>query len=149
MPISIQAGSDQFVRGCSLQFGTWIIAVACLLLCLSAPPPAQATAQPAGAASDSYDYSALVDGISKSKQLGLMTKLSIRKDANGFLKSMGAFHDGKSDLTLDQLHEQYDVMVTKLLVLVQDKDQALAADINDARDDLWATLSDAEKFAKL
>lgn len=58
------------------------------------------------------------------------------------------YHDkGGGEDSLEQLHERYDVMVHKLVVLLQDKDEELVKSIDDGRDKLWAMLADAKKFA--
>lgn len=95
-----------------------------------------------------FDLEALVDRISHSKALGFLTKLSLKLDIDGFLKMVREYHDkGGGDDSLEQLHERYDVMVHKLVVLLQDKDEELVKSIDDGRNKLWAMLADAEKFA--
>lgn len=102
-----------------------------------------------GGSTDDFDLDALVDQIAHSKALGFLTKLSLKRDIDGFLKDVRNYHDGKGGNSLDQLHERYDVLVHKLVVLLQDGDQALVKSIDDGRDKLWAMLADEKKFATL
>ena len=98
---------------------------------------------------DDFDLDALVDRIAHSKALGFLTKLSLKKDIDGFLKEVRKYHGGDGNSTLEQLHERYDAMVHKLVVLLQEKDQELVKSIDDSRDKLWAMLADAKKFASM
>lgn len=98
---------------------------------------------------EDFDVQSLVEQISKSRSIGMLTKLSLLHDSKKLLKSMRDYHAGNSDSSLEQLHERYDVMLHKLTVVVQKKNEELAKAINAARDDLWVVLADAEKFALL
>lgn len=118
----------------------------CLLL-LSGTGVTQGT--DATGSADDLDLDALVDRISSSKALGLFTKLSLKRDIDGFLDEVKRYHEGDADESLEELHERYDVMVHKLTALVQDKDTELVQSIDESRDKLWAILSDEAKFARL
>jgi hypothetical protein len=96
-----------------------------------------------------FDLDTLVDRVSHSRSLGFLTKLSLKKDAERLLKDMHDHHAGISESSLEQLRERYDVMVHKLMILLQDKDNELTKSIDDARDKLWAILSDESKFASI
>ncbi len=98
---------------------------------------------------DDFDLNALVSRISQSKALGLFTKLSLKHDIDGLLENVRKYHDGSGDGSLEQLHERYDVLVHKLMILLQEKDGDLVKSIDDGRDKLWAILSDHEKFASI
>ena len=96
---------------------------------------------------DDFDLDALVDRVSHSKALGFFTKLSLKQDVDQLLSSFRAHHDGSENDSIEQLRERYDVMVQKLVILLQEKDQELVQTIHDGRENLWAMLSDEEKFA--
>jgi hypothetical protein len=98
---------------------------------------------------DDFDLDALIDGVTHAKSLGLLTKLSLKQDVDRFLKSLHNYHDGTTDSSLEQLRERYDVMIHKLVVLLQDKDTELVKSIDDGRDKLWELLSDEKKFASI
>jgi hypothetical protein len=118
------------------------------LFALSGPAFAQQSAADHADSGDDFDLEALVDRISHSKALGFFTKLSLKLDIDGFLKMVKEYHDkGGAEETLEQLHERYEVMVHKLVVLLQNEDEELVESIEDGRDKLWARLADAKKFA--
>ena len=118
------------------------------LLSLSSPVFAQQSGSVDSDRGEDFNLEALVDRISHSKALGFLTKLSLKLDIDGFLKMIREYHDkGGGEYSLEQLHERYDVMVHKLVVLLQDKDEELVKSIDDGRDKLWAMLADAKKFA--
>ena len=96
---------------------------------------------------DDFDRDALVDRVSHSKALGFFTKLSLKQDVDQLLVGFRAHHDGSEDYSIEQLRERYDVMVHKLVILLQEKDQELVQTIDDGRERLWAKLSDEKKFA--
>lgn len=118
------------------------------LLALSSSVFAQQSGSDDSDAGDDFDLEALVDRISHSKALGFLTKLSLKLDIDGFLKMVQEYHDkGGAEDSLEQLHERYDVMVHKLVVLLQDEDEELVKSIDEGRDKLWVMLADAKKFA--
>lgn len=119
------------------------------LFALSSTLIAQQTPPNDAGGHDDLDLDALVDRVSHSKALGFLTKLSLKGDIDGFLKKMREYHDKSGDSSLEQLQERYDVMVHKLVTLLQDKDQELVKSIDDSRDKLWAMLSDSKKFAEM
>ena len=51
--------------------------------------------------------------------------------------------------SLEQMHERYDLLVSKLVILLQDKDGALVKSIDDGRDKIWVMLSDEKKFTSI
>lgn len=96
---------------------------------------------------DDFDLDALVDRVSHSKSLGFFTKLSLKQEIDQLLAGMRAQHDGSKNDQLEPLRERYDVMVQKLVILLQDKDKELVQTIHDSQEKLWAILSDEKKFA--
>lgn len=120
-----------------------------LLFLLSVAGLAQQSGSDNSDGADDFDLNALVSRISQSKALGLFTKLSLKHDIDGLLENVRKYHDGSGDGSLEQLRERYDVLVHKLMILLQEKDGELAKSIDDGRDNLWAMLSDHEKFASI
>ncbi len=98
---------------------------------------------------DDFDLDALVSRVSQSKALGFFTKLSLKQDVDRLLKNVRKYHDGSGDGSLERLRERYDVVLHKLVILLQDKDKELVKSIDDGRDKLWAILSDDNKFASM
>lgn len=96
---------------------------------------------------DDFDLDTLVDRVSHSKHLGFLTKISLKQDVDSLLEGIRKYHNGTGEGSLDQARERYDVLVHKLIVLLQDKDEMLARNIEDGREKMWAILSDEKKFA--
>lgn len=125
------------------------IALSLVLLILSCVvPAAQARSENSGLPGD-FDLDGLIHRVTKSKALGFLTKLSLKQEIDRLLESIRQYHNGTGNDSLEQLHERYDLMVHKLVTLVQNKDEELVKSIDDGRDKLWAILADEHKFAKL
>ena len=124
-------------------------------------PEAKAPAKPAAAASPSakaapvakapppLDLKALETELKETKAIGVMTKLSIKNQVDDLLSQFRAFYQGKLKTTLAELRRPFDLLVLKLLALLQDSDPALAAAIVASREAIWGILSDRTKFASL
>ena len=124
-------------------------------------PEAKAPAKPAAAASPSakaapaakapppLDLKALETELKETKAIGVMTKLSIKNQVDDLLSQFRAFYQGKLKTTLAELRRPFDLLVLKLLALLQDSDPALAAAIVASRETIWGILSDRTKFASL
>ena len=123
-------------------------------------PEAKAPAKPAAAASPSakaapaakappLDLKALETELKETKAIGVMTKLSIKNQVDDLLTQFRAFYQGKVKTTLAELRRPFDLLVLKLLALLQDSDPALAAAIVASREAIWGILSDRTKFASL
>ncbi len=78
-----------------------------------------------------------------------MTKLSLKNDVDDLLDQFRAFYQGKLKTTLAELRRPFDLLVLKLLSLLQDSDPPLAAAILASREAIWGILSNPVKFATL
>lgn len=120
----------------------------------SAPPPppaAQATPAPSSAVPQpaALDLAGLEQRLKDTAAIGLFSKLSLKNQVDDLLGQFRTFHGGKVPPTLSQLRQKYDVLLMKVLSLLQDGDPALAQAISTSREALWGILSDPQKFAKL
>ena len=97
----------------------------------------------------SLDLDTLETRLRKTKAIGLFTKLELKSQVGELVSKFEDFHNNKSDLNLDQLEEHFDLLVMKLLLLLQDDDPELHHEIAYARPALWATLSSPEQFAEV
>ena len=95
------------------------------------------------------DLDDLAKRVGDSKAIGLLTKLSLKREIEVFKVDLKAVHDGASKSTLTQMRERYDLMVHKLMTLLQAKDPGLAKEIAEARNFLWAKLADPKEFRKM
>ena len=87
--------------------------------------------------------------LKATRAIGVMTKLSIKNQVDDLLSQFRAFYQGKLKTTLAELRRPFDLLVLKLLALLQDSDPALAAAIVASREAIWGILSDRTKFASL
>jgi len=98
---------------------------------------------------DNFHPTQLVDRIKRSKSLGGLTKLSLKKDYDRLAKMARDYHEGVEDISLEQLRERYDVMYHRLIVLLQDKDEEFIRFIHESSDEFWEMISDNEKFLNM
>jgi hypothetical protein len=116
----------------------------------AAPPSAKAAPAPAAKpATPPLDLRALETELKETKAIGVMTKLSLKNQVDDLLSQFRAFYQGKLKTTLAELRRPFDLLVLKLLSLLQDSDPALAAAIVASREAIWGILSDRTKFASL
>jgi len=78
-----------------------------------------------------------------------MTKLTLKNQVDDLLDKFRAHHQGKATPTVTELRQSYDLLMMKVLSLLQDKDQMLASDIVASREVIWGLLADPKKFATL
>jgi hypothetical protein len=104
---------------------------------------------PAEQATDTMDLDALKYGLRKSKAIGLFTKLELKSQVDDLMDDFDHYHRQDSGLSIDQLKDRFGLLLMKLLVLLQDGDPALHANIVNARAALWETLADPFQFAAI
>lgn len=120
----------------------------------SVPAAEAATAAktPAGAvkpATAALDLPALEQRLRDTHAIGVFTKLSLKNQVDDLLGEFRAFHGGRSRPPLTDLRQHYDLLLMKVLTLLQDGDPPLASAILASREAIWAMLSDPEKFHKI
>ena len=112
-------------------------------------PSAPKAASPAGPANPALDLAALKERLKATKAIGLMTKLTLKNQVDDLLDRFRGHYAGKDNVTMQQLRQSYDLLMMKVLSLLQDKDQILASDIVASREVIWGLLADPKKFAAL
>jgi hypothetical protein len=120
-----------------------------VLVLLSAHAPAQARADepPGPGATPVLDLPTLEERLRSTGAIGIFTKLSIKNQVDDLIAQFRAFHAGRPSPTLAQLRERFELLVLKVVTLLQDDDPALAAAVTASREAIWAVLSDPKKFA--
>jgi hypothetical protein len=108
----------------------------------SSLPAPVASEQPA----DTLDFTSLGARLRTTKSIGVLTKLSVKNQADDLLAQFREYHQRHGEATLPDLRHSYDMLVLKLLSLVQDGDPPLAVDIDRSRTAIWEILSDQRKF---
>jgi hypothetical protein len=113
----------------------------------AAAPAVQATA-PQAANPAPLDLKVLEQQLKETKAIGLMTKLSLKNQVDDLLAQFRAYYQGQLKATLADLRRPYELLLMKVLAVLQDGDPALAHAINASREAIWGILSDREKFAR-
>jgi len=79
----------------------------------------------------------------------VFTKLSLKNQVDDLLNMFRAYHRGDRSTPLADLRQRYNLLLLKVLTLLQDSDAPLAAAISSSREAIWAILTDPDKFAKI
>lgn len=112
----------------------------------AAPQPKPAAAAPAAA---SLDLNSLEQRLKDTRAIGVFTKLSLKNQVDDLLDDLREFHKGSSKLPQPMLRQNYDLLIMKVLSLLQDGDPPLASAIASSREAIWQILMDPGKFAKI
>jgi len=112
----------------------------------AAPPVA---APPAPAAPLTLDLNALKEQLKETKAIGIFTKIALKNQVDDLLQQFRAYYQGKAKLTMAELRRSYNLLIMKVLSLLQDADQQLASAIVSSREAIWGLLADPKKFATL
>jgi hypothetical protein len=84
-----------------------------------------------------------------TKAIGVFTKLSLKNQVDDLLTQFRAFHQGRAGAVLTELRERYNLLLLKVLSLLQGSDPVLAQAIAGSREAIWGLLADPAKFATL
>ena len=112
---------------------------------MAAKPP---TPTPA-AAPPPLDLRSLEDRLKETSAIGVLTKLSLKNQVDQLLAQFKTFHQGKSGVTVAQLRQKYELLLMKVVTLLQDGDPALASAVSSSREAIWDVLTDPQKFAAI
>jgi hypothetical protein len=108
----------------------------------AAPPVA---VQPAPAP---LDFKSLGTRLRETRAIGMLTKLSLKNQADDLVAAFRAYHKGQGKATLAELRRSYDMLLLKVLSLLQDSDPSLARDVVQSRAAIWGILADPRKFTE-
>jgi hypothetical protein len=128
----------------------------------SRPPPAAKPAPPLAAApaaakapaattqaAAALDLAALEQRLRDTKAIGLFTKLSLKNQVDDLLEQFRAVYRGKANTPLTALRQRYDLLLFKVLSLLQDSDPPLAKAIGSSREAIWGILNDPAKLSAI
>jgi len=116
---------------------------AVVVAAVPAPPPQVATAPAAP-----LDLNLLETRLRETKAIGVFTKLSLKNQVDDLLDRFRAYHKRQGTVTLVELRRNYDMLMLKVLTLLQDSDPSLARDIVRSRAAIWSILADPKKFTE-
>jgi hypothetical protein len=106
------------------------------------PPPSPETAP-------TLDLKGLEQRLRDTHAIGLFTKLSLKNQVDDLLARFRAFHQGNSGISLAQLRRQYELLLLKVVSLLQDDDPELASTVTSSRQAIWNLLADPKTFANI
>jgi hypothetical protein len=118
----------------------------------AAQAPTQESVAPAvvkPAAPPPLDLKSLQTRLKETKAIGVFTKLALKNQVDDLLDHFRAFYQGRIKTTLAELRQPYDMLLLKVLALLQDADPPLAGAIAASREAIWGILADPSKFATL
>jgi hypothetical protein len=95
------------------------------------------------------DLAGLEQRLKDTHAIGLFTELSLKNQVDDLLGAFRAFHGGQTQPPLADLRQRYDLLLLKVLTLLQDGDPPLASAISASREAIWALLADRDKFQKI
>jgi hypothetical protein len=95
------------------------------------------------------DVAALTARLRDTKAIGTFTKLALKNQVDDLLKQFRAHYQSGRKASVDSLRQPYNMLILKVLSLLQDSDPALARTISASREAIWGILADPEKFNSL
>jgi hypothetical protein len=110
----------------------------------AAPPPA-ALPTPA----PTLDLTSLEQRLRDTKAIGVFTKLSLKNQVDDLLADFRALYKRAKPPPGPELRQRYDLLLLKVLSLLQDGDPPLAAAISSSKEAIWNILADPDKLAKI
>jgi hypothetical protein len=108
-----------------------------------------ASAAPQPAPAPPLDLTALKQRLRDTNAIGVFTKLALKNQVDDLLDKFRSFYGGQVKISLSELRQSYDLLVLKVLALLQDSDPTLAREIVASREAIWGLLADPQKFATL
>ena len=103
----------------------------------------------AKAAAPPLDLNSLKQRLKDTSAIGLLTKITLKNQVDDLLDQFRAYYQGKLKTTLADLRRSYELLVMKVLALLQDSDPPLATAIVASREQIWGILADPKKFATI
>jgi hypothetical protein len=111
-----------------------------------APAGIASSARPAAA--PALDVHSLETQLRETKAIGVFTKIALKNQVDDLLDRFRAYYSGESKTTLTELRQGYNLLLMKVLSLLQDGDPPLAKRIVESREAIWGILADPKKFSQ-
>lgn len=97
----------------------------------------------------SVDLPSLEKQLRETDAIGLFTKITLKNQIDDLVNQFREYHGKRREISLAELRQRYDMLLLKLLSLLQDKDPPLAHTIVASRDTIWSMLTDPHKFSTI
>ena len=108
-----------------------------------------AAAPPAAPARQTLNLADLEQRLRDTHAIGVFTKLSLKNQVDDLLKSFRDLYRDPSKRPPAEFRQRYDLLLLKVLTLLQDGDPPLATAIASSREAIWSILADPDKFASI
>ena len=95
------------------------------------------------------DVKGLTARLKDTNAIGVFTKLALKNQMDDLLQKFRNHYQGGQKTSVTLLRQPYDMLVLKVLAVLQDGDPSLARSIADSREAIWGILADAQKFSQL
>ena len=118
----------------------------------TAAPRAPAAAVPSSnkpVAQPTLNLADLEQRLRDTHAIGVFTKLSLKNQVDDLLNEFRTLYNSPDRHPSPELRQRYDLLLLKVLSLLQDSDPSLAAAISSSREAIWGILSDPEKFSRI
>ncbi len=102
-----------------------------------------------GASMQAFSITNLVERIRETGAIGFLTKLVLKNQIDDLRSECREFQVGVGNTVLAILKDQFNLLLMKVITLLQNDDPKLFQDIVSAREILWTNLADPDKFARL
>lgn len=112
-------------------------------------PPMKESVAAAPVKSPTLDLALLEKRLKETSAIGVFTKLTLKNQVDDLLNRFRAHYEGRAKTTLADLRQPYDLLILKVLALLQDGDPSLARAITDSREAIWSILADPARFKTL
>lgn len=100
----------------------------------------------AAPAEQPLDIESLKQRLRDTSAIGVFSKLALRNQMDDLILQFRVHHARSQNNDIASLRPSYNMLVMKVLALVQDGDPSLARTIAGSREALWRTLADPQKF---
>lgn len=107
---------------------------------IAAPAPLARTPEPP------LDMATLRVRLRETHAIGTFTKLELRNQMDDLVQEFRSHHLGGHNTSVAKLRQRYDLLVLKVLILIQDGDPSLARTIAASQEAIWNILADPEQF---
>lgn len=104
---------------------------------------------PAVTETPKLNMASLEKKIRATSAIGFFTKLEIKGQVDDLIEQFRGFHDKEGSMNLGELRQSYNLLLLKVLTLLQDSDPGLSREIGSSRLALWQILSNPVKFAEI
>ena len=113
------------------------------------PPDAAAQTPTQQGKKPAMDLKLLESQLKETRAIGVFTKLALKNQVDDLVNQFREFYRGQRETTLAELRRPYDLLLLKVLALLQDADPQLATTIAASREDIWTVLADPAQFASI